>query len=32
DELIGVDHIFSNTKSALLFAQALINLESKSSH
>ncbi|ANH78806.1 solute carrier family 26 protein [Candidatus Chlamydia sanziniae] len=31
DELIGVDHIFSKTKGALLFAQALTNLESKSS-
>ncbi|SPN74119.1 Putative sulfate transporter ychM,putative transporter,sulfate permease,Sulfate transporter family [Chlamydia serpentis] len=31
DELIGVDHIFSNIKSALLFAQALTNLESKTS-
>ncbi|AHH22636.1 sulfate permease [Chlamydia muridarum] len=31
DELIGVDHIFSNIKGALLFAKALIKLESKSS-
>ncbi|AEB41052.1 solute carrier family 26 protein [Chlamydia pecorum] len=31
DQLIGVDHIFSNIKSALLFAQALIKLEKKSS-
>ncbi len=31
DELIGKDHIFSNIKGALLFAQALIKLESKTS-
>lgn len=30
DELIGTDHVFPNTKGALLFAKALISLESRS--